>query len=57
MIILSAVIHRDELYYPKDEEMKALFPSGKVTAHMHEDAIPVVYDAKKGCKKISISEL
>lgn len=57
MIILSAVIHRDELFYPKDNEMKALFPRGKVTAHMHIDAIPIVYDKQKGYKKISISEL
>ena len=31
MIILSAHVHRDETFHPKDEEMKALFPEGKST--------------------------
>lgn len=57
MIILSANIHRDEVFHPLDEEMKALFPEGKVTPHMHIVAIPIVYDKKKDCKKISITEL
>ncbi len=57
MIILSAHIHRDEIFHPLDEEMKALFPEGKVTPHMHVVAIPVVHDKNQDCKKISISEL
>lgn len=57
MILLSAVIHRDEVFHPKDDEMKAMFPNGKVTPHMHIVAIPTVLDKKKGGKKISISEL
>jgi hypothetical protein len=57
MIILSAHIHRDEVFHPLDEEMKALFPEGKVTPHMHVIAIPIVHDKKKDCKKISITEL
>lgn len=57
MIILSANVHRDEAFHPKDEEMKALFPEGKVTPHMHVIAIPIVHDKKKDCKKISITEL
>lgn len=57
MIILSAHVHRDEIFHPKDEEMKALFPEGKITPHMHIVAIPIVYDEKKDCKKISITEL
>lgn len=57
MIILSATVHRDEIFHPKDNEMKALFPEGKVTPHMHVIAIPIVYDKKKNCKKISITEL
>ena len=57
MILLSAVIHRDEVFHPKDEEMKSMFPDGKVTAHMQVVAIPTVLDKKKGGKKISISEL
>lgn len=57
MIILSAHIHRDEVFHPLDEDMKALFPEGKVTPHMHIVAIPIVYDKKKDCKKISITEL
>ena len=57
MIILSAHIHRDEIFHPLEEEMKALFPEGKVTPHMHVVAIPVVYDKNQNCKKISISEL
>lgn len=57
MIILSANVHRDEVFHPKDEEMKALFPEGRVTPHMHVITIPIVYDKKKDCKKISITEL
>ena len=57
MIILSANVHRDEEFHPKDEEMKALFPEGKVTPHMHVIAIPIVHDKKMDCKKISITEL
>lgn len=57
MIILSATVHRDEIFHPKDEEMKALFPQGKVTPHMHVIAIPIVHNKKKDCKKISITEL
>ncbi len=57
MIILSANVHRDEVFHPLDEEMKALFPEGKVTPHMHVIAIPIVYDKKTNCKKISITEL
>ncbi|BCJ95838.1 hypothetical protein acsn021_34070 [Anaerocolumna cellulosilytica] len=37
--------------------MKALFPEGKVTPHMHVIAIPIVYDKNKEYKKISITEL
>jgi hypothetical protein len=57
MIILSAAVHRDEIFHPKDEEMKALFPEGKITPHRHVIAIPIVHDKKKDCKKISITEL
>jgi hypothetical protein len=57
MIILSAHVHRDEVFHPLDEEMKALFPEGKVTPHMHVIAIPIVHDKKKNCKRISITEL
>ena len=57
MIILSAHVHRDEVFHPLDEEMKAIFPEGKVTPHMHVIAIPVVHDKKKDCKRISITEL
>lgn len=57
MIILSAHVHRDEAFHPLDEEMKALFPEGKVTPHMHVIAIPIVHDIKKDCKRISITEL
>ncbi len=57
MIILSAHVHRDESFHPKDEEMKVLFPEGKVTPHMHVIAIPIVHDKKMDCKKISITEL
>jgi hypothetical protein len=57
MIILSAHVHRDEAFHPKDEEMRALFPEGKVTPHMHVIAIPLVHDKKKDCKRISITEL
>jgi len=57
LIILSANIHRDEAFHPKDEEMKALFPEGKVTPHMHVIAIPAVHDKKMDCMKISITEL
>lgn len=57
IIMLSATVHRDEVFHPKDDEMKALFPTGKVTPHMHVVAIPVVHNIKKDCKKISISEL
>ncbi len=57
IIILSANVHRDEAFHPKDEEMKALFPEGKVTPHMHVIAIPIVHDKKKDCKRISITEL
>lgn len=57
MIILSAHVHRDEIFHPLDEEMKALFPEGKVTTHMHVIAIPIVQDKKSDCKKISITEL
>ena len=57
MIVLSANIHRDEVFHPLDEEMKVLFPEGKVTPHMHVIAIPIVYDKKTDCKKISITEL
>jgi Plasmid recombination enzyme. len=34
-IILSAHVHRNEIFHPKDEEMKALFPEGKVTPHIN----------------------
>ena len=57
MIILSANVHRDEVFHPLDEGMKALFPEGKVTPHMHVIAIPIIHDKKLDCKKISISEL
>lgn len=57
MIILSAHVHHDEVFHPLDDEMKELFPEGKVTPHMHVVAIPIVYDENKDCKKISISEL
>lgn len=57
MIILSAVVHRDEVFQPIDEEMKSLFPEGKVTPHMHVTAIPIVHDKKTNCLKLSISEL
>lgn len=57
IIILSANVHRDEVFHPLDEQMKALFPEGKVTPHMHVIAIPIVHDKKKNCKKISITEL
>lgn len=57
MIILSAHVHRDEMFHPLDDEMKELFPEGKVTPHMHVVAIPIVHDKDKGCKKISITEL
>lgn len=57
IIILSATVHRDEVFEPKDEEIKALFPTGKVTPHMHLVAIPIVYDKKNDIKKISISLL
>ena len=35
IIILSAVVHRDEVFHPIDEDMRALFPEGKITPHMH----------------------
>lgn len=57
MIILSAVVHRDEVFKPIDEEMKALFPEGKITPHMHVTAIPIVHDKKTNRLKLSISEL
>lgn len=57
MIILSAHVHRDEVFHPKDKEMSALFPEGKVTPHMHVITIPIVHDKKTNCKKISITEL
>lgn len=57
VIILSAVVHRDEVFHPLDEEMKALFPAGKITPHMHLTVIPIVHDKKNNCKKISISML
>jgi len=57
IIILSAVVHRDEVFRPIDEDMKALFPEGKITPHMHITTIPIVHDKKSDCKKISISEL
>lgn len=57
MIILSAVVHRDEVFKPFDEEMKALFPEGKITPHMHVTAIPIVHDKKTNRLKLSISEL
>lgn len=57
IIILSAVVHRDEVFHPIDEDMKALFPDGKITPHMHITTIPIVHDKKSDCKKISISEL
>lgn len=57
VIILSAVVHRDEVFLPVDEEMKSLFPEGKITPHMHLTVIPIVYDKKTNSKKISISEL
>ena len=37
IIILSAVVYRDEFLIPKDEEMKAHFPEGKMTAHFLEE--------------------
>ena len=57
MIILSANIHRDEIFQPLDETMKHLFPAGKITPHMHVTAIPVVHDKKSGMNKVSISQL
>lgn len=57
LIILSAHVHRDEVFNPLDEDMKALFPEGKVTPLMHVIAIPIVHDKKKNCKRISITEL
>lgn len=57
IIILSAVVHRDEVFHPIDEDMKALFPKGKITPHLHITTIPIVHDKKSNCKKISISEL
>ncbi len=57
VIILSAVVHRDEVFLPADEEMKTLFPEGKITPHMHLTVIPIVHDKKTNSKKISISEL
>lgn len=57
MIILSAHVHRDEMFHPLDDEMNELFPEGKVTPHMHVVAIPIVYDKNKDLKKISITEL
>ncbi len=57
VIILSAVVHRDEVFLPVDEDMKSLFPEGKITPHMHLTVIPIVHDKKTNCKKISISEL
>lgn len=52
IIILSAVVHRDEVFHPIDEDMKALFPEGKITPHMHITMIPIVHDKKSDCKKI-----
>lgn len=46
MIIQTVHVHRDEAFHPLDEEMKALFPEGKVTPHMHVIAIPLI--AQKG---------
>ncbi len=57
IIILSAVVHRDEVFIPIDDELKELYPEGKMTPHMHITAIPIVYDKKTDSKKISISEL
>ncbi len=51
MIVLSANIHRDEVFRPLDEEMKALFPEEKVTPHMHVIAIPIIYDKKRISRK------
>lgn len=48
-------LEEQEAFFQK--EMKALFPEGKVTPHMHVVAIPVVHDKNQDCKKISISEL
>ena len=47
LIILSTHIHRDKTFHPMDEEMKALFPEGKVTPHIHVITIPIVH-YKKG---------
>jgi hypothetical protein len=55
--VLSAVVHRDEVFHPIDEDMKALFPEGKITPHMHITTIPIVHDKKSDSNKISISEL
>lgn len=57
IIILSAVVHRDEVFHPIDEDMKSLFSEGKITPHMHITAIPIVHDKRSDSKKISISEL
>lgn len=57
IIILSAVVHRDEIFHPIDEDMKALYPEGKITPHMHITTIPIVHDKKSDSNKISISEL
>lgn len=57
VIILSAVVHRDEVFLPMDEDMKSLFPEGKITPHMHLTVIPIKHDKKTNSKKISISEL
>lgn len=54
---MSAVIHRDEVFIPIDDELKELYPEGKMTPHMHVTAIPIVHDKKTDSKKISISEL
>ncbi len=46
IILLSAGVHRDEVFHPIDEDMKALFPEGKITPHMHITTIPIVRDKK-----------
>lgn len=51
IIILSAVVHRDEVFIPIDDGLKELYPEGKMTPHMHITAIPIVYDKKTVARK------
>ena len=56
LIILSTHVHRDEVFHPLDKDMKALFPEGKVTPHMHVIAIPIIHDKKIALIRIAIDE-